>query len=160
MLLALSTCHYRDALREANVAIRNQNRALEQQNREAATTLAQLTAQRDARQAVLGRQAAEQEKKDETAKREIARLAAELERRPVRVRIQPGTCGPGGSGAGSDATAAAHPGATDPGPPTGLLPESNSRRLAAVIQEIETMSAAYAACRGQIVTLSGGAGDG
>lgn len=154
VLLSLSTCHYRDQLREANSALKHQNDAIEQQNREAAATLAQLTTQRNARQAELDRQAAEQEKKDDAAKREIARLATELEHRPVRLRLQPGTCGASGGGAGSETTTSANAGAGNPGPETGLLPESNTRRLAGVIQEIETMSAAYAACRGRLMAVA------
>ncbi|EIU1659686.1 hypothetical protein, partial [Pseudomonas aeruginosa] len=60
---------------------------MKRQNREAADKLAELTAQRDMKQAALNKQAADQERKDADAKAEIARLAGELRDRPVRVRI-------------------------------------------------------------------------
>ncbi|MEG2046096.1 MAG: hypothetical protein RR100_04535, partial [Comamonas sp.] len=98
-----------------------------------------------------------QEKKDEAATLEITRLAGELEHRPVRVRIvtQPAQCGSGGGGTQGDAAASAEAGAGNPAQAYGLLPESNSRRLGAVIAEAETVNAAYASCRAQLFKLEG-----
>ncbi|MPN18487.1 hypothetical protein SDC9_165847 [bioreactor metagenome] len=121
------------------------------QNDQARTTLERLTTERDAAQAQVDTQHQQQEMADAQARQEIARLHSELERSgPVRVRIsaQPApACGPGGGGAPGHPSAAADPGAADAAPAYGLLPAANSARLAGVIQEIETLNAAYASCR-------------
>lgn len=122
---------------------------VEQANQVAAEKLAQLTFDRDSKQAEINRLAQEQEKKDAKAKAEIDRLAGELEHRPVRVRIvtEAGACGSGatGGGAGTAEDRTEHPGTAD-----GLLPPENTRRLNAALTEIETLSAAYNSCRARL----------
>ena len=102
------------------------------QNRTATAELARLTLERNAAQAQLDQVYQQQEKADDQAVQEIARLTGELEQRPVRVRI-----------VASSTTASA----ADTTQAYGLLPESNSRRLGEVIAEAETINAAYASCR-------------
>ncbi len=121
-----------------------------QQNQQAKQKLAELTAQRDIKQAALNKAAADQERKDADAKAEIERLAGELRDRPVRVRIvaQAGSCS--GSAAG-DAAASAEDRAGDTGATDGVLPAENTRRLSAALTEIETLSAAYSSCRSRLI---------
>lgn len=64
-----------------------------QQREQADAKLAELTAQRDMKQAAPNKAAADQERKDNDAQAEIARLAGELRDRPVRVRIVPAAGG-------------------------------------------------------------------
>lgn len=119
------------------------------QNRTATAELARLTAERNAAQSQLDQIYQQQEKTDAQAVQEIARLTGELEQRPVRVRIVASTaaCGSGRGGTEGDQTTTSDPGAADETQAYGLLPESNSRRLGAVIAEAETINAAYASCR-------------
>ena len=121
-----------------------------QQGREARERLNQLTAERDAMQAEKDRQAAEQEKKDADAKAEIERLAGELERRPVRVRILAGAGNCGGGAAGEGAADSAG-GAGDTRATHGVLPPENSRRLDAALIEVETLGRAYNQCRARLL---------
>lgn len=116
-----------------------------QQKAQAQAELDRLTAERDERQARLDQLATEQERKDAQAETEIARLADELERRPVRVRIVPGgDC----SGAAQDRAAEDPRGGTEhPGQAYGVLPAENHRRLSAALSEVERLSAAYTSCR-------------
>lgn len=120
------------------------------QNDRAAAKLAELTQERDDKQALLDALAADQEKKDAERLEEIERLAGELRDRPVRVRIvtQPGACGSGPAG---DGAGPADPGAGSEAPAYGLLPESNSRRLAGALNEVERLSAAYNSCRARLL---------
>ena len=119
------------------------------QNRTAEATLARLTLERNAAQAQLDQVYQQQEKADDQAVQEIARLTGELEQRPVRVRIvaSSAACGAGRGGSEGDRATSAAAGAADATQAYGLLPESNSRRLGAVIAEAETINAAYASCR-------------
>lgn len=119
------------------------------QNRTAKAELERLTAERNAAQARLDQLYQQQEKTDAQAVQEIARLTGELEQRPVRVRIvsQPSASGAGGCRATGEQAASTDPGAAGAGQAYGLLPAANSARLAGVIQEIETLNAAYASCR-------------
>lgn len=123
---------------------------IEQQADQAGQTLARLTAERDAKQAKLDKQAKDQEKKDADAKAEIERLAGELRDRPVRVRIvaQAGGCSRGTAG---DAAARAEDRAGDTGAADGVLPPENTRRFSAALTEIETLSAAYSSCRARLM---------
>ena len=123
---------------------------VEQQNQQAERKLAELTAQRDIKQAALNKAAADQERKDADAKAEIDRLAGELRDRPVRVRVvaQAGSCS--GSAAG-DAAAPAADRAGDTGTADGILPPENSRRLSAALSEVEILSAAYSSCRARLM---------
>ena len=123
---------------------------VEQQNQQAEQKLAELTAQRDIKQAALNKAAADQERKDADAKAEIERLAGELRDRPVRVRVvaQAGSCS--GSAAG-DAAARAEDRAGDAGTADGVLPAENTRRLSAALSEVEILSAAYSSCRARLM---------
>ena len=145
--LGFTSCSYRDRLIEADKRVESQATAIKTQNEEAGALLAQRTAERDAKQATLDRLAADQEKKDEAATNEIARLAGDLRNKPIRVRVVPEsrTSGPSGGSAPSDAAGAATAG--DAEPATWVLPEANSRGLGEVIAEVETLSAAYSSCR-------------
>jgi hypothetical protein len=126
---------------------------VEAQNTQAEQTIKDLTDQRDVRQARLDAFAAEREAADAANEQEIARLAGELERRPVRVRIvaQPTACGAGGGSPASDTATSAGAGAGDAAPAYGLLPAANSARLAGLMVEIETLNAAYASCRASLM---------
>lgn len=119
------------------------------QNRTAQAELERLTRERNAAQARLDQIYQQQEKADAQAVQEIARLAGELELRPVRVRVvaQRAACGAGGGGTAGHPASAADAGAADAAQAYRLLPAANSARLAAVIAEIETLNAAYASCR-------------
>ena len=108
--------------------------------------LDQLTKERDQKQAELDELAKRQEETDNAAKLEIARLADELERRPIRVRVIAASGACGGSAPG-DTSTDAKAGAGNDASASGLLPESNSRRLRAAIAEVEALSAAYSSCR-------------
>lgn len=123
---------------------------VEQQNQQAERKLAELTAQRDIKQAALNKAAADQERKDADAKAEIDRLAGELRDRPVRVRIvaQAGSCSGGAAG---DAAARAEDRAGDTGTADGVLPPENTRRLSAALSEVEILSAAYSSCRARLM---------
>lgn len=107
--LGFTSCSYRDRLIEADKRVESQATAIKTQNEEAGALLAQRTAERDAKQATLDRLAADQEKKDEAATNEIARLAGDLRNKPIRVRVVPEsrTSGPSGGSAPSDAAGAA-----------------------------------------------------
>ena len=124
---------------------------VEQQNQQAERKLAELTAQRDIKQAALNKAAADQERKDADAKAEIDRLAGELESRPVRVRIVTSPAGSCSGGAAGDAAASAEDRAGDAGTADGVLPPENTRRLSAALTEIETLSAAYSSCRARLM---------
>ena len=155
--LAWAGGHYRDlAATNAKELAALQGR-VQHQNDLAKLKLDEMTRQRDAKQTELDDFHKTQEKKDEAAKLEIARLAGELEHRPVRVRIvaQPAQCGAGGGSAQGGVAAGTEAGEGDPAQTYGLLPESNSRRLGAVIAEAETVNAAYASCRAQLLKLEG-----
>ncbi len=119
---------------------------ISQQSAQAKETLDQLTKDRDKKQAELDAQAKQQEEIDNAAKDEIARLADELASRPIRVRVVTDSGACSGS-ATSDANADTEAGAGNDVSTSGLLPEPNSQRLRAAIAEIETLSAAYNACK-------------
>lgn len=119
------------------------------QSAQAKETLDQLTKERDQKQAELDELAKQQEETDNATKLEIARLADELANRPIRVRVvtASGACsGSAASGAGTGAEV----GTGNDASASGLLPESNSRRLRAAIAEVEALSAAYSSCRNAI----------
>lgn len=132
--------------RAATEKLENLKGQVQQQNEQAEKTLSDLTIDRDKKQAALDAQAKQQEETDNAAKLEIARLASELERRPIRVRIvtESGVCS---GSAASDTATGTEAGAGIASSASGLLPESNSRRLRAAIAEVETLSAAYSSCR-------------
>ncbi len=120
------------------------------QSSQAKITLDQLTKERDEKQALFDAKAKQQEETDNAAKLEIARLADELANRPVRVRVvtASGACS---SSAAGYTTTGTETGEGNTNSTSGLLPESNSRRLRAAIEEIETLSAAYSSCRGRLL---------
>ena len=122
---------------------------VEHQNKQAGETLAHLTAERDDLQAALDLFAKHQENKDAQALAEIERLGTELRNRPIRVRVvtEAGTCGGGSAG---ETAASSGSGGADAGPTDGVLPDANSRRLAAALKEVETLSAAYSSCRSML----------
>lgn len=153
LTLAWATDHYRNQVMAMDVQLERLSGEIERQNADAAQILATLTAQRDTAQTALDAAYQLQEVADAAAQQEIDRLRGDLEQRPVRVRIvpQPAACGPGGGGTAGYAPAIADAGAADAAPAYGLLPESNTRRLGAVIAEVETLNAAYASCRAQLM---------
>ena len=155
--LAWAAGHYRDLAATNAKELTTLQDQVKHQNDLAKLKLDEMTRLRDVKQTELNDFQKTQEKKDEAAKLEIARLAGELEHRPVRVRIvaQPAQCGPGGRGTPGDAAAGTEAGAGDPAQTYGLLPERNSQRLGAVIGEAETINAAYASCRAQLFKLEG-----
>lgn len=153
LALAWATDHYRNQVMARDVQLERLSADIERQNADAEQTLATLTEQRDTAQAALDAAYQQQEVADAAAQQEIDRLRGDLEQRPVRVRIvpQPAACGPGGGGTAGYAPAIADAGAADAAPAYGLLPESNTRRLGAVIAEVEMLNAAYASCRAQLM---------
>lgn len=153
LALGLSMVHYRTQARVATAELTRLQAGVKAQNTTAKAELDRLTAERDIAQAQLNAKHQHQEKTDAAQLQEIARLRGELERRPVRVRIvaQPAACGPGSGGAAGEAPASADAGTADTAQAYGLLPEGNSARLGAVIQEIETLNAAYASCRTTLI---------
>ena len=120
-----------------------------QQEEEAAKRLKAMTDKRDAIQAKLDREFLRQEEKDAASQVEIDRLASELASRPIRVRVVTASGACSGSATG-DATTGTETGTGNDAATSGLLPESNSRRLRAAIKEIEALSAAYSSCRNAI----------
>lgn len=155
LCLALSWAadHYRKQVTARDAQLERLSADVERQNAAAAQTLATLTTQRDTAQAALNTAHQQQEVADAAAQQEIDRMRGDLEQRPVRVRLvpQPAACGTGRGGPAGDTPAAPNAGAADAAQTHGLLPESNSRRLGAVIAEAETINAAYASCRGQLM---------
>lgn len=124
---------------------------VQQGNEEASARLREVIAQRDAEQARRERLAKEQEKKDEDAQAEIDRLAGELERRPVRVRIVTTPAGACSGSAGGDAAADTGSGSGDSASAYGVLPPENTRRLDAALIEVEKLSRAYNSCRARLI---------
>ena len=123
---------------------------ISRQSSQAKVTLDQLTKDRDEKQALLDAQAKQQEENDNAAKLEIIRLADELASRPIRVRVVTAGGACSSSTAGNSASSA-EAGAGNTNSASGLLPESNHRRLRAAIAEVETLSAAYRSCRSYLV---------
>lgn len=119
---------------------------ISRQSAQAKETLDQLIKERDEKQALLDAKAKQQEETDNAAKDEIARLTDELANRPIRVRVVPesGAC----SGSAASGTAiGTETGEGNFASTSGLLPESNSRRLRAAIAKVETLNVAYNSCR-------------
>lgn len=145
--------HQHRQARQARAELAALQAAVAEQKAQAAQTLQTLTRERDAAQARADAAHALQEQTDAQNQSEIARLSGELERRPVRVRIvtRPAECGPGDRGPAGDSPARADAGAADHAQTHGLLPEANTRRLATVIAEMETINAAYASCRARLL---------
>lgn len=149
LALALGMWHLKTKSQALATELQQLQGSVATQNRTAKAELERLTVERNAAQARLDQLYQQQEKTDAQAVQEIARLTGELEQRPVRVRIvsQPSASGAGGCRATGEQAAGTEPSAADAGQAYGLLPAANSARLAGVIQEIETLNAAYASCR-------------
>lgn len=149
MIIALTAAFaggYLQGGRAATEKLENLKGKVEQQTVQAEKILADLTEDRDKKQAALDVQAKQQEENDHAAKDEIARLAGELANRPIRVRVVTASGACSGSAA-SDHSTSTTDSAGNPASTSGLLPESNSRRLRAAIAEVELLSAAYSSCR-------------
>ncbi|MBS3021399.1 hypothetical protein DJFAAGMI_04171 [Comamonas sp. PE63] len=149
LALALGMWHLKTKSQLVATELQQLQGSVATQNRIAKAELERLTVERNAAQARLDQLYQQQEKTDAQAVQEIARLTGELEQRPVRVRIvpQPAAGGAGGCRAAGEQAASTDPGAADAAEAYGLLPAANSARFAGVIQEIETLNAAYASCR-------------
>ena len=149
LALALGMWHLKAKSQLVATELQQLQGSVATQNRTAKAELERLTVERNAAQARLDQLYQQQEKTDVLAVQEIARLSSELEQRPVRVRIVASstTCGTGCGGPPVKQASATDPGSADTAQAYGLLPESNSIRLGAVIAEAETINAAYASCR-------------
>ncbi|WP_057092524.1 hypothetical protein KV708_15715 [Comamonas thiooxydans] len=149
LALTLGMWHFKAKSQAVATELQQLQASVAAQHRTAKAELERLTVERNAAQARLDQLYQQQEKTDAQAVQEISRLTGELEQRPVRVRIvsQPAASGEGGCRTAGEQAASAEPGAADAGQAYGLLPAANSARLAGVIQEIETLNAAYASCR-------------
>lgn len=149
LAFGLGMWHFRTKAQTVASELKQLQGSVATQNRTTKAELERLTVERNAAQARLDQLYQQQEKTDAQAVQEIARLTGELEQRPLRVRIvsQPAASGAGGCRTAGEQAASTGPGAADAGQAYGLLPAANSARLAGVIQEIETLNAAYASCR-------------
>lgn len=150
MIAILLLVGYVYGSRSAQVELAQLKGQIIQQTEQAEAELLSLTKERDKKQAERNAQALLQEGKDNAAKDEIIRLTGELANRPIGVRIVTksgqSNCGTSSNGA---ATSKDSPGnATET---TGLLPESNSKRLRSALTEVETLSAAYNSCRASVI---------
>lgn len=149
--LHFAVWHYRADANEARRDLAKLQGKVDQQNETATRRLAELTQENARIQSALNAQAKAQETQDAQAQAEIARLDGELRNRPVRVRVQ--SCSHAGSGnrsAQGDPAANPQDRPGDTETASGILPPENTRRLAGVIQEIETLSAAYASCKSSL----------
>jgi hypothetical protein len=145
--------HFKTKAQTVAIEFKQLQDSVATQNSIAKAELERLTAERNAAQARLDQLYQQQEKTDAQAVQEIARLTGEHKLRPVRVRIvsQPAASGAGGCRTAGEQAASADSGAADAAQAYGLLPAANSARFAGVIQEIETLNAAYASCRSQLL---------
>lgn len=153
LVLGLSTWEYRRMFKATDFALTTQNAAIKARNEEASRKLIQLTNQRDAAQAELDKRRAAQENSDGQAVTQIGSDDRKQRSAPVRVRVLDCTrdAGGGGGGAASQAATAADAGSADAGTSSGVLSKAAAGRLADAITEVETMSAAYASCRANLV---------
>lgn len=138
--------HELNALHDSDLLLKHDNEVAQQQ---ATAKLKQLTAERDAKQAALDQQAKEQGEKDAQAQSDISALHDKLLHTPVRVQYLPSTADHR-STTGQASTSTANS-AADQSASSGVLPESNTQRLASAIAEIETLSAAYGSCRATLI---------
>lgn len=141
--LGLSTCEYRKQFKAATYALDVQNQAIKANRDLVNRKLLQLTEQRDAAYA-------EQEKKDREAANQISDLARKLRDAPIRVRCIPEGGDAGGSGGRAQAQGAGA-GAQNVPDAYGVLPAGNSRRLKAVIGEMNKINEAYRSCRDSLL---------
>ncbi|MGJ3704661.1 hypothetical protein [Variovorax sp. AFSI2.2] len=151
--LGLSTWQYKRMYAATDFALAVQNNAIKAQNKVAEQLLAKRTIERDALQKKLEERAAAQGKTDEKAVAQIGADDKQQRAAPVRVRVHDCTrdAGSGGGRAPGEAAAAAGAGAEDTGAASGVLSKEGARRLADALTEVETMSAAYASCRAELI---------
>ena len=147
--LGVTAAVYKNLYETTSLALNTVNDSIKAQNKEAARKLAELTAERDKKQAEINKAAKDQETKDAQAKSEIARLDAELRNRPVLVRIV--ASGQGGGSPPSGTATSAQDSAGGEAETYGLLPPENTRRLNEALTEVEMLSAAYTSCRQRII---------
>lgn len=127
---------------------------VEQQKAQAATDLARLTAERDAKQLALDTAYKQQETQDALAIQEIDRLNRVIANQPIRVRYVATSTG---SGACSGSAGSQTAGSADdsPGHATeayGVLSARADQRFKHVAGEAEQINAAYASCRNSLMT--------
>ena len=148
IVLTLSglTWYYHGAYRNVSDTLLVLQHDVSEKNREATDKLKALIIERDAKQAKINQLYLEQGEKDEIAQNGIERLNDQLRASTVRVRIESASRCSGSSSIGDQARNAANSAANDT-ETSGVLPESNTRRLADALTEIETLSAAYNSCR-------------
>lgn len=153
VLFYLAAGHYRNKASQATAQLVALQSEVDARNTVAANTLKTLAHERDTLQAQFTTFRNAQETTDAANKQEIDRLSGELVHRPVRVRLvsQVASCGASGGGTTSNQTATAHVGDADIAQAYGLLPAANSERLGRVINEAETINAAYTSCRNTLI---------
>lgn len=145
-MLILLMIGYVYGSRSAQLELAGLKGKISQQTEQAEATLLAITKEVEEKEAKRNAQAVLQEEQDNAAKTEIIRLTGELANRPVRVRIITESRACSGSSSGAAATNGQD---SDryAAEASGLLPESNSKRLRAALADVETLSAAYNSCR-------------
>ena len=138
--------HEYAAIHDADLLLKHDNSVAQQQ---ATAKLKQLTDDRDKAQKLLDDQAKAQGIKDAQAQNDIATLHAKLLNTHIRVQYLPSPASRSSS-AGDPATSAADR-AADETSASGVLPESNTKRLADALSDVETLSAAYNSCRAVVM---------
>lgn len=153
LVLGWTAGHYREKAGDFEKQLVALKAQVAQQTKDAETRYATLKRERDEKQAKLDTLYVTQEQKDAAAKKQITGLTAGLVQRPVRVRLEPQAGTGGGSGGSTPGATTTDSNAGEGGRTQayGLLPESNTRRLVDVIEEVEVMSAAYASCRERLL---------
>lgn len=137
---------YKGSYEALQVSFKALEKSIELNNEIADERLQFLTDERDKAQAKINQQSIEREIADNEAIKTIAALNDELNSRPIRVRYITKTA-QRDSCPSSDASADTTDSGGDATETTGLLPESNSRRLRDAVNKVETLSAAYNSCR-------------
>jgi hypothetical protein len=155
VVLGLATWGYRTQLKAVSFGLATQSTAIVQQNLAAAALLKTRTAERDALQKKLNERAAEQEITDGNATQLITADDRQQRAAPVRVRLRNCTrdAGSGVRGAAGGGAGPADAGAADTSSGGGVLSKAAAAagRLADALNEVETMSAAYASCRASLI---------
>lgn len=149
LMLSGTTWYYHHeyaAIHDADLLLKHDNSVAQQQ---ATAKLKQLTDDRDKAQKLLDDQAKQQGIKDAQAKDDISKLHDQLLSTPIRVQYIASPASRSSSASDPAATAADR--AADETAASGVLPESNSRRLADALAEVETLSAAYNSCRAVVM---------
>jgi hypothetical protein len=146
LVFGLAAASYHRLYKADELALKTQSAAIQARNDEAKTQLATLTKQRDDAQRGLDQAKQDQEKKDELATTAIAAARAAAADVPVRVRIA------SDAGGGGDRPAGQGPwthrvGSLDTATSGGVLAPKNSRLIDDAIADIETLQAAFNACK-------------